>query len=165
MAMTTTTPATSARSARSVPVPVPAPGGRSGPGVPAAARDLLGASSAGIVTAAFADHPREQYVAAHVAALRAAAAVLACRGRPSGRRGPRSVWELLPMVAPELKEWAAFFAAGARTRAAAEAGVGTVSPREAADLVREAEAFLDLVCRTLGLPSPGRPVARRTRAG
>ena len=38
------------------------------------------------------------------------------------RSRPRSVWELLPRVAPELTEWAAFFAASARRRAAIERG-------------------------------------------
>ena len=97
--------------------------------------------------------PAERYAAAHLAALRAAAAVLACRARPaSGRRGPRSVWVVLPEVAPELGEWAAFFAAGAGKRAAAEAGLpAAVSTREADDLLRDATAFLALVEATLGL--------------
>ena len=38
------------------------------------------------------------------------------------RRKPHSVWELLPQVEPALTEWAAYFAAGAGKRAAAEAG-------------------------------------------
>ncbi len=55
-----------------------------------------------------------------------------------------------------------FFAAGARKRAAAEAGVpAAVSPREADDLLRDAEAFLSVVETALGLdphlPRPGRP--------
>ncbi|MDT7544455.1 MAG: hypothetical protein QOE99_565, partial [Actinomycetota bacterium] len=55
-------------------------------------------------------------------------------------------------VAPELGEWAAFFAAGARKRAAAEAGLpAAVTPREADDLVRDAETFLAVVETTLGL--------------
>ncbi|MDQ1250928.1 MAG: hypothetical protein QG597_5308 [Actinomycetota bacterium] len=119
------------------------------PSAPGAARDLIAAASRGLTDAALADHPREQYALAHLAALRAAAAVLACHARPTRRRGPRSAWELLSMVAPDLSEWAAFFAAGAAKRAAAEAGVGQVSQREAADLIREAECFLDLVCTRL----------------
>ena len=54
-----------------------------------------------------------RYATAHLAALRAAAAVLAARARPAPGRGNRvtSVWILLAMVAPELREWANFFAA------------------------------------------------------
>jgi hypothetical protein len=90
-----------------------------------------------------------------LAALRCAAAVLAARARPgSSRRGPTSAWALLAAVAPELGEWATFFAAGAAKRSAAESGqVGAVTAREADDLVRDAETFLGLVETTLGVPS------------
>jgi hypothetical protein len=97
-----------------------------------------------------------RYVAAHLAALRAAAAVVAARAEPAvsaRRKRPRSVWELLPRVEPALSEWAAFFAAGAGKRAAAEAGLPrAVSLREADDLLRDAETFLSLVESTLGVP-------------
>ena len=92
-----------------------------------------------------------------------AAAVLACRARPaptSGRRArPTSAWVLLPAVAPELGEWAEFFAVGARKRAAAEAGLpAAVTPREADDLLRDAQTFLAVVETTLGLaPARRRP--------
>jgi hypothetical protein len=93
---------------------------------------------------------------AHLAALRGAAAVLAARARPSSpaaaRRGPRSAWALLAQAAPELAEWAGFFAAGAGKRAAAEAGLDAVTTREADDLLRDVETFLALVDTTLGLP-------------
>lgn len=95
-----------------------------------------------------------RYATAHLAALRAAAAVLAARARPvPGRRGRvTSVWALLVMVAPELDEWAAFFAVGAAKRAAAEAGIPrVVSAREADDLLRAAEQFVALVEVALGL--------------
>jgi len=109
-----------------------------------------------LLAAATATTPSERYVAAHLAALRAASAVLAARARPldaGGRRQPpRSVWALLPGVAPELLEWAGFFAAGAGRRAAAEAGLpGVVTARDADDLLRDAETFLGLVETTLGL--------------
>ena len=56
-------------------------------------------------------------------------------------------------MAPELGEWAAFFAAGARKRAAAEAGLpSAVTEREADDLVRDAESFLSVVESALGVP-------------
>jgi hypothetical protein len=68
------------------------------------------------------------------------------------RRKPLSVWELLPKVEPALSEWAAFFAAGAAKRAAAEAGLPrAVSLREADDLLRDAETFLSLAENALGV--------------
>jgi hypothetical protein len=64
-----------------------------------------------------------------------------------------SVWALLAMVAPELGEWATFFAAGAAKRAAAEAGIPrVVTTREADDMLRDAERFLAVVETTLGKP-------------
>jgi hypothetical protein len=95
-----------------------------------------------------------RYAAAHLAALRAAAAVLAAHARPTpGRRGRvTSVWVLLDLVAPELGEWAGYFAAGAAKRAAAEAGIPrVVSAREADDLLRAAEQFVAVVEVVLGL--------------
>jgi hypothetical protein len=96
-----------------------------------------------------------RYVSAHLAALRAAAAVVTARADPgtsTRRRKPLSVWELLPKVEPALSEWAAFFAAGAAKRAAAEAGLPrAVSLREADDLLRDAETFLSLAENALGV--------------
>lgn len=95
----------------------------------------------------------DRYVAAHLAALRTAAAVLAARAQPaSSRRAsrPTSAWVLLSALAPELAEWATFFAAGAAKRQAAEAGaVNSVSQREADDLMRDAETFLAVVTSML----------------
>ncbi len=100
-----------------------------------------------------AGSPADRYVAAHVAALRMAAAVLAGRARPAPRRGQRDAWTLLARVAPELGEWSTFFAAGARKRAAAEAGLRqAVTARESDDLLRDAERFLAVVERLLELP-------------
>lgn len=118
--------------------------------------DLLALARRGLAEAATTASAPERYAAAHLAALRSAAAVLAARARPDGasgrRRGPRSVWALLPAVVPAFTEWAAFFAAGAGKRAAAEAGLpGAVSRRDADDLLRDAETFLGLVEALLGL--------------
>ena len=117
---------------------------------------LLALAHRGLLEAAAPEqHPTERYAQAHLAALRAAAAVLACRARPAPARRtrPTSAWVLLIQVAPELGEWAQFFASGARKRAAAEAGLpSAVTPREADDLVREVEAFLTMVEGSLGLP-------------
>jgi hypothetical protein len=128
-------------------------GTRPGP----AALDLVALSRRGLLEADQLTLPGERYATAHLAALRAAAAVLAARARPSGTRSgrsrrPASAWVLLTDVAPELTEWSAFFAAGAAKRAAAEAGLSrAVSAREADDLRRDAETFLAVVETTLGL--------------
>lgn len=116
---------------------------------------LLGLARTGLREGAATEIPAERYVAAHLAALRAAAAVLAVRACPtsSGRRGsrPASAWSLLVAVAPELGEWAQFFAAGASKRQIAQAGVvSAVTGREADDLLRDAETFLAVVLTTLG---------------
>ena len=87
-------------------------------------------------------------------ALRSAAALLAARARPepSTRRRQQNAWVLLAAVAPEMAEWASFFAAGAAKRAAAEAGsTRAVGEREADDLVRDADRFLGVVEQALGL--------------
>jgi len=123
------------------------------PPVSSSAIMLMERARAGLLQACDTRSAAERYVAAHLAALRAAAAVLAVRGRPAMRGGPRSVWEVLPRVAPELGEWATFFAATASRRAAIEAGRGEIiSVRDADDLLRDAEAFHDVVESVLGLP-------------
>lgn len=117
------------------------------------AHDLLAAARRTLVEASLATTPGERYATAHLAALRGAAALLAARSRPSGRRSRvRSVWVVLPRIAPEFTEWAEFFAATARKRSAAEAGLPCVLSREADDLVREADAFVARIAHTLDLP-------------
>ena len=67
-------------------------------------------------------------------------------------RRPTSVWTLLAGVAPEFEPWAAYFAAGAGKRAAAEAGLrGAVTTREADDLMRDAGECVALIETTLGM--------------
>lgn len=118
----------------------------------AAALALLRQAEAGLTEAERLADPSRRYAAAHLAALRAGAAVLAVRAQPGGRRrGGRSVWQLLTAVAPELAEWAAFFAAGSATRAAAEAGITRlVTERAADDLVRQAGQFVEITRRLVG---------------
>ncbi|MQY15267.1 hypothetical protein SRB5_54460 [Streptomyces sp. RB5] len=130
------------------------PSGR--PMAPRAALELLAQAHAGLEEAAVLETANERYATAHLAALRTAAAVLAVRGRPEEsprRRGRiRSAWEVLPEVAPELAEWSAMFAAGARIRARAEAGIeGAATWREADDLVRATGMFVRIVERTMVL--------------
>ena len=135
------------------------------PGADAAGLLLL--ARRGIGEASLAEDAGARYAAAHLAALRAAAAVVAAKARPvpaASRRRPVSVWALLEQVAPELREWGSFFAAGARKRAAAEAGLsGHVTPREADDLLRDAETFLAVVETTLGLDIQGTLALRSAR--
>jgi hypothetical protein len=134
---------------------VPAPRSVTTAPLPTPSADLLDLARHGLAEAAVATTPAERYAAAHLSALRAAAAVIAARAKPAppGGRRPRplSAWVLLSGVAPELGEWAAFFAAGARKRAAAEARLpGAVTAREADDLLRDAETFLAVVETKLG---------------
>ncbi|MBS43173.1 MAG: chromosome segregation protein SMC [Nocardioides sp.] len=122
--------------------------------LPATTHSYLGRAAESLAEAVAATDVPTRYACAHVAALRAAAALLAARARPAPVRGRRqtNAWVLLAEVAPELAEWASFFAAGAGKRAAAEAGSTTaVSEREADDLVRDADRFLAVVERRLGL--------------
>lgn len=144
----------SARSSTAVPLR-PAPRRRPA----ASAMSLLQTARRGLIEATESAAPALRYVAAHLAALRAAAAVLAERADPGSRtRGrPRSVWVLLPEAEPALREWAAFFAAGADKRAAAEAGLPrAVTAAEADELLHDAEIFVSLVETTLG--APGQPM-------
>ncbi len=118
------------------------------------ARILFEQARQGLLDAEYAAHPVDRYVQAHLAALRAAAAVLAARARPRNRAQPISAWALLATVAPELAEWSAFFAASSATRAAAEAGAHRlVTVRDADDLLRQAREFLDLARHAAARPS------------
>ena len=125
--------------------------------VPAASHAYLARSAESLREAITTTEVPLRYAQAHVAALRATAALLAARATPltgRSRRRPaqKNAWVLLAEVAPELAEWAAFFSAGAAKRAAAEAGSQrAVTEREADDLVRDADRFLGLVEEALGL--------------
>lgn len=95
-----------------------------------------------LLAAAEAVRPAERFLAAHHAALRVAAAVLAAR-RPR-LRGRESAWQVLARVEPILGEWASYFESLQLTCRAVEAGaVGVISERLADDLVRDAMAFRD----------------------
>ncbi|MER7014340.1 SAV_6107 family HEPN domain-containing protein [Saccharopolyspora sp. NPDC000359] len=97
-----------------------------------------------------AERPAERYVSAHVAALRAATAVVVARSWRRDEKGrPASVWTLLTGAAPELREWAAYFAARSDRRAAAEAGVPTITWLDADGLLARSREFLDIVGRSL----------------
>jgi HEPN superfamily protein len=116
--------------------------------------ELLRLARQGLDEAAVTSQDGLRYATAHLAALRAAAAVLAVRAQPmpGARNRLTSVWALLIRVAPDLGEWAGFFAAGAAKRAAAEAGIPrVVTARDADDLLRAAEQFTAVVEVSLGL--------------
>ena len=126
--------------------------------LPAATYAYLERAASSLREAITSSEATLRYAHAHVAALRTTAALLAARATPAtggarrGRPQQRNAWVLLAEVAPEFGEWAAFFAAGAAKRAAAEAGSPrAVTEREADDLVRDADRFLGLVEESLGL--------------
>lgn len=116
---------------------------------PRSALSLLHQAARALAEAESQSEAAERYAGAYLAALRAAAAVVVVRARPdSRRRRPLSVWALIALVAPELREWASFFAAGSSTRTAVQAGVTRlVSDRDAGDLVRQAGQFIALAER------------------
>ncbi len=122
--------------------------------------ELAGARAA-LTQAELAERPAERFLLAHLAALRVAAVVLACRA--SGRSvaaGPRDVWQVLAEAAPEYAEWAGFFASSAVKREAVRAGaVAVVGAREADDLLRDVGIFHDRVARRLARPVAGREVS------
>jgi SAV_6107-like HEPN len=150
MTVTTTArvpePRTASGFARPLSRPAAAPTSR-------AALGLLRQATEGLADAHRHIDPLLRYPAAYLAALRAAAAVLAIRAAPQPKRGAsRNAWQLLAEVAPELGEWAAFFAACSSTRAAAEAGISRlVGQRDADDLLRQAEQFVGLVSASVPL--------------
>lgn len=159
--------------ADSAPVADITPAGRSPMAEPAVTHlDLLRRSGASLSEACQATASRERYLKAHLAALRAAAAYLAMAPSGPSRRsrrpveppspGPgRGLWETLAASAPELREWASYFAAtGARARRILRSPVlaAGVSNREADDLVRSAEAFIDTVAGLLGVSRRAGPV-------
>lgn len=114
--------------------------------VPAAALALLARSDAELVAAQLAVRPEDRFLHAHLAAIRAGAALLEVTGRPRRRPAPRTVWEMVAAVAPELTRWTAFFAGGAALRGALEAGRGArIDEARAERTVAAAEDFQDAV--------------------
>src|SRR5689334_20149748 len=99
---------------------------------------LLAQARSVLADAVFAESVADRFRLAHLAALRIAAAVVADRAKPAPtRRRLTSAWVLVTSVAPELADWAAYFAAAAPARAAVEAGaISAVTARDADDQVR-----------------------------
>lgn len=127
----------------------PAPAGPCRPVAPppSSATALLNQATHDLTEAQWQEHPAAKFAQGYLAALRAAAAMLALRGRPHrGRSRPTSAWLLLAKVAPEHAEWAAFFESASPVSASIQAGINRqVSARVADDLVRQAAQFLELV--------------------
>jgi hypothetical protein len=112
---------------------------------------LLDQATRGLAEAAREDEPAERFIASYLSALRAAAAVLAARGRPHrGRARPASVWVLLESAAPELREWAVYFAANSATQASVQAGITSrLNSRMADDLFRLSSQFIEVARRVV----------------
>jgi hypothetical protein len=128
--------------------------------------ELLADAARDLMLAELATRPTDRYAAAHLAALRAAAAVIAARSgapeswrpvcgarnTPRGRR-PASAWDQLRAAAPELTDWADYFASGADKRSAAAAGLSNAVSRDEAEIhYRDASTFLGLVRALVGCP-------------
>ncbi len=113
--------------------------------VPQSAREVFADAQRGLDGAIAAEDIAERYATAHLAALRATAAVLALYARP-GRGRRSSAWDLLARAVPDLADWAGFFAAGSVKRQAAQAGISRlISRRECDDLIRQVGQYLALL--------------------
>lgn len=135
------------------------------------ASECLSRAWLAIAQASATESPRERYDLSSLAALRAAAAVVAAfRGTDHAGvdAGGVSVWTLVPRWAPELREWADFFAAvtEVRVRMHRRGPVG-ITQRLADDMLRDADRFVHEVRsvllrrRTRGAASgPGRDARR-----
>ena len=108
--------------------------------------DLLRRADAELLSAQFSSEPWEMFSHAHLAALRAGAALVAERGRPAGRGAPRTVWGMLDAVAPELHALSALFAQSATLRSAVDAGrFELVTATRAQRALAAAEQLFDAV--------------------
>src|SRR5690625_2109374 len=116
-------------------------------------RQLLARAHAELDGAQTADAPREQFLHAHMAALRAASAVVSLvpgEHAPRRRRTPRSVWVQLEEAGQQWQEWATFYTASAHTRAALESGqLREVESAEAQEAIDIAGRFIQCVERFL----------------
>jgi hypothetical protein len=129
--------------------------------LPTRSHELLQRADAELVAAQFSSEAWERFSHAHLAALRGGAALLAVRGRPGGRRPPRTLWDMLHVVAPELARWSDYFAGGAGLRSAIEAGrFDAVSDERAEQALCAAEDFIDELRSLLSADSSPMPPVR-----
>lgn len=121
----------------------------------AAARALLATCDGELATAAVAIDPADRYIAAHLAAARAASAYVDLLA-PATRRGKRSIWEQLVAIDPCWVPWAAFFSAGTKLRQAVEMGI-PVARAVADEMTAYAEDFRDEIAMAIdpGCEWPG----------
>jgi hypothetical protein len=117
----------------------------------AAAVNLLNRAGDAIKAAAESPAPAGRFVLAHLAAKRAAAAVIAVRGLPP-QRG-ETLWDMLARAEPALERDARMFAAAEGKREAADAGLPrAVSAQDAEGMLEAATAFLAAAWLASGLP-------------
>ncbi|WP_243757723.1 SAV_6107 family HEPN domain-containing protein [Allobranchiibius sp. GilTou38] len=133
---------------RSVPPAAESTGGASS----VAVLELVDRAREALLEACHSNGTTERYALAQLGALRAATALVANRISTRRRSARRDVWTTLVAGVPELTEWAEFFALTSARGASAERGRAHLTAREADDLVRQAEMFLELVLSRLGLP-------------
>lgn len=106
--------------------------------------ELLDAASEALRRAHWGSSAAVRYELAYLCVLRTGAAVLARRARPGSLpTRPHPIWGLLASAAPELAEWAQFFAVCGTYNAAAQDGA-RISARQADDLIRDAGTFLSI---------------------
>lgn len=136
--------------------PASSPGaGTVGTGDALAAADLLSVAVATAAAARRAPDPVARYRTAHLAAVRGAVALLGGIARPSGApAAQRSVWSLLADRVPGLTEWSWFLAHAAPAALGPRARVGS---RDADDLLRQVEQFLDLLAGVAARQAGGPP--------
>ena len=116
--------------------------------------DLLAAAQRGLVEATYAETAAERYVDAHLSALRSAAAILAARAQPTkSRTRLRSVWSVLPSIAPECAEWAEFFAASAYL-SGEPAQLGSIRGQDIGKLIAAVIVVLGTALATVGAFAP-----------
>lgn len=124
----------------------------------ASPRDLLAQALGGLNEAPTMRTEALRYGAAHLAAMRAAAALLAARATAARncQQGPAySVWYLAKQVAPELERELEYWASQAVGRAGAAEGFLTFTETDAARAIQDATEFVTLVTRTLSTPETG----------
>lgn len=139
------------------PSSVAGPGNRraGGSGPPAscvAVLELIDRAREALLDACHATGSLERHRRAQLGALRAAGALIAAQPTTTRRSERRDVWTSLSAVRPELAEWSQFFTVTARHGALAAQERAPLTVREADDLLRQAELFVDVVMAQLGLP-------------
>ncbi|MBO3143019.1 SAV_6107 family HEPN domain-containing protein [Dermatophilus congolensis] len=123
-----------------------------------AALDLLAKAHSICTQALNAQTASERYVDAHLAALRAAGAIVAAK---LGTPAPRGAWAAVAELAPELSDWSIYFARATTRRQRIESGLWEPSDDEAASFVEASKTFVDLTAAVLGVPlTPASPISQ-----